>query len=309
MIGNSNSWEKIGRLIAPDPNTMWMATHTGASFAMDLDDKGLFDIYVTGRDSNNRSHIGRIQININNPLKSLSISSHPIFSPGTPGTFDENGVSYPWIVEDEEKIYLYYVGWMPTVLTPFQNHLGLASSFNNGKDKFERVSRAPILPRTNEEPYGTGSACIIKEDNNWRMWYTVWKSWEKQKNALKHYYIIRYAESKDGIIWNRYTHNCIDYKNESEYAICRPSVIKSDKTYHMWYTYRGEEYRIGYAYSNDGIKWTRADELTGIGVSSSGWDAKAISYPHVFKYGTYLYMLYCGNDYGKEGLGLARLKL
>ncbi|OGI18271.1 MAG: hypothetical protein A3B68_04345 [Candidatus Melainabacteria bacterium RIFCSPHIGHO2_02_FULL_34_12] len=307
MLGNSNVWEKLGRIIVPDPAIKWMVTHTGASFAIPINESSIFNIYVTGRDSKNRSHIGKIQIDIKNPRNVLKISPEPIFSPGELGTFDENGVSYPYIVQHNEYLCMYYVGWMPTVLTGFQNHLGLARSLIT-TDEFKRVSKAPILPRTNEEPYGTGSACIIKEDNLWRMWYTVWKRWGEQLGEFKHYYIIRYAESNDGINWQRSTHNCIDYKNDNEYAICKPSVIKLDK-YHMWYTYRGEQYRIGYAHSNDGINWERADELVKIGVSESGWDSKAISYPYIFKYENSLYMLYCGNEYGKEGLGLAQLKL
>ena len=35
----------------------------------------------------------------------------------------------------------------------------------------------------------------------------------------------------------------------------------------MWYSYKGANYRIGYAESNDGIDWIRMDELTGIDVS------------------------------------------
>lgn len=308
MIGNSNLWEKLGQVIVPDPSVQWMVTHTGASFAMPVNGTELFDIYITGRDSKNRSHIGKIQTNINDPLKIIKILSKPVFSPGELGTFDENGVSYPFIVEHDSCLYMYYVGWMPTVLTSFQNELGLAYS-KNGSEQFERVSKAPILTRTNDEPYGTGSACVIKENNCWRMWYTVWKRWGESSSDFKHYYIIRHAESNDGINWQRNMHNCIDYKNNSEYAICKPSVLKLEKTYHMWYAYRGEQYRIGYAYSSDGIQWTRADELVGIGVSESGWDSKAISYPYIFKHRNSLYMLYCGNEYGKEGLGLARLKL
>ena len=77
----------------------------------------------------------------------------------------------------------------------------------------------------------------------------------------------------------------------------------------MWYVYRGEQYRIGYAHSDDRINWERRDDLVGIDVSSFGWDSVAMSYPHVFKYDKYLYMLYCGNEYGKEGLGIAKLKI
>ena len=77
----------------------------------------------------------------------------------------------------------------------------------------------------------------------------------------------------------------------------------------MWYVYRGEQYRIGYAHSKDGINWERRDDLSGIDVSESGWDGIAISYPHVIEHNGYLYMLYCGNDYGRDGLGIARKKL
>ena len=140
------------------------------------------------------------------------------------------------------------------------------------------------------------------------MVYQFFKKWGELEEH-KHYYVIKYAESHDGINWNRDGHICINIEDESEYAIGKPSVIKIEDMYHMWYVHRGAEYRIGYAYSKDGMNWIRRDDLVGIDVSDSGWDSKAISYPHVFRHDHYLYMLYCGNNYGKEGLGLARMKL
>ncbi len=301
-------WKKLGRLLSPDPNVSWMSTFTGASFAIPLDDGPLFAIYVTGRDDKNRSQIGKIKIDIENPISVIEILPKPVFCLGELGAFDENGVSYPSMVKYDGYWYLYYVGWMPTVLTPFQNHTGLARS-PVGEDNFERVSRAPILPRTHEEPFGTGSVCVMKEDDRWRLWYTVWLRWGTNPDDHKHYYVIRHADSLDGLNWKRNTHICINYKDESEYAIAKPSVIKIGNVYHMWFAYRGEYYRIGYAYSHDGLYWERRDEWAGIDVSEAGWDSKAISYPHVFRCLDHLYMLYCGNEYGKEGLGLATLKL
>ena len=32
------------------------------------------------------------------------------------------------------------------------------------EEKFKQISKAPILERTNEEPFGTGSVCVIKEE-------------------------------------------------------------------------------------------------------------------------------------------------
>lgn len=308
MIGNSNKWEKLGRIIAPTPDVYWMETCTGPSFAYPLDEEGNFRIFVTGRDKGNRSLIGTVNININQPTEVLDISEKPVFEVGELSTFDENGVSYPSIVKEKGDLYMYYAGWMPTVLTPFQNRTGLAKSTDDGLT-WKRVSRAPILPLNDEEPFSTGSVCTIKEGDTWKMWYTCFLRWGKGPGEHKHYYVIKYATSPNGVDWQRDGQICIDIEDPSEYAIGKPSVIKLGDTYHMWYVYRGEEYRIGYAHSKDGINWERRDDLAGIDVSGDGWESRAISYPHVFQVGDYLYMLYCGNNYGKEGLGIARLKL
>jgi hypothetical protein len=227
-----------------------------------------------------------------------------VFDLGTLGAFDENGVSYPWIVESGGVHHMYYVGWMPTVLTPFQNHIGLAVRFGDGP--WQRASRAPILERTDEEFLSLGSSSVIIENGLWRMWYTCFQRWGERAGEPKHVYVIRYADSEDGRKWRRPNVVCIDAASPKEYSIGRPSVLVRDGRYHMWYSYRGTQYRIGYAWSDDGVSWTRRDDLAGIDVSPAGWDSQAICYSHVFDWRGALYMLYCGNDYGREGLGLAR---
>ena len=68
---------------------------------------------------------------------------------------------------------------------------------------------------------------------------------------------------------------------------------------------RGKQYRLGYAVSEDGIKWARRDSSVGIDVSDSGWDSEAVTYPFVFEHGGQQYMLYNGNGYGRTGFGIA----
>lgn len=123
----------------------------------------------------------------------------------------------------------------------------------------------------------------------------------------KHYYHIKYAESLNGIDWERKGIVCIDFKSNDEYAIARPCVLKEEGIYKMWYSYRGESYRIGYAESKDGIQWERKDKEAGIDVSATGWDSEMICCPHVFEHNGEKYMLYNGNGYGKTGIGLAVL--
>ena len=83
----------------------------------------------------------------------------------------------------------------------------------------------------------------------------------------------------------------------------------------MWFSYRfnlgyrekNRGYRIGYAYSEDLHNWTRKDEFAGIDMSEDGWDSESISYPFVFRLDGKVYMLYQGNEIGKNGFGLAQL--
>ena len=64
-------------------------------------------------------------------------------------------------------------------------------------------------------------------------------------------------------------------------------------------------YRIGYAFGAPICHWTRDDTKAGIDVSEEGWDSEMISYPHVFELDGKTYMLYLGNQVGREGFGLA----
>lgn len=297
-------WQRLGQILTPTENVYWMSTWVGASFARQIGESSLFDIYVTGRDDNNRSRIGKVRLDLQN-LRT-TISDSVCFDLGDLGAFDENGVSYPWLYPLNGNWYMLYVGWKPTVLTPFQNGLGLAMEQEDGT--FNRVSRAPILPFDNDDYLSIGSSSVFIEDGIIRLYYTSFLRWGNSPNEAKHYYVIKYAESKDGINWVRKNHICIDsIYGMGDFSICRPSVIKIGDTYHMWFSYRGDNYSLGYASSNDGIKWFRDDSKSGIVKPVSGWDSEMQCYCQVFQYQKDYFMIYCGNKYGKDGLGIAKL--
>ena len=85
----------------------------------------------------------------------------------------------------------------------------------------------------------------------------------------------------------------------------------------MWYAYRNarryrtdrrRSYRIGYAESEDGVRWHRLDDQAGIDVSDQGWDSEMICYPHVVVRAGKAYMFYNGNMFGATGFGYATLE-
>ena len=296
-------WTKKGLILEPTGTFDWMATHASTPFVEKV--RGdLYRIYFYGRDNQNRSRPGYIEIDINQRSQILYITEKPLLELGSLGAFDDSGVMPSWIIDYDGKKYLYYTGWTVGVTVPFYFYVGLAVS-QDGGETFERFSRAPILGRNHVDPYLTASPSIIIENGIWRMWYVSCVDWKIEGGKPKHYYHIKYAEARDGINWQRDGVVCVDFKSGDEYAIARPCVLKESGIYKMWYSYRGASYRIGYAESKDGIGWERKDDDAGIDVSESGWDSEMIEYAFVFVHKGKRYMLYNGNGYGKTGLGYA----
>ena len=128
------------------------------------------------------------------------------------------------------------------------------------------------------------------------------------------FYHIKYAESKNGIDWQRKGIVAIDYKSENEAGIARPFVLKIAGKYKMWYSYRSlvgyktdknASYRVGYAESDDAINWVRMDEKAGIDISPNGWDSEMICYQSIVEWNNKLFMFYNGNGFGRTGIGYA----
>lgn len=295
-------------IFKPPEDLDWIVTHAQNPFPEKVGED-LYKIHFAGRDKLNQARGGYVIIDINEPEKTQYITEKPTLDLGELGCFDDCGVMPSCIVNHKGLQYMYYTGWTQTTTVPFLFFIGLAISKDGGRT-FERFSKAPVLGRDFHDPYLTASPWVIIEKERWKMWYVSCTGWEIEPNnpKPKHYYHIRYAESKDGINWKTEGVVCIDY-NKDEYAIARPIVYKEDGIYKMWYCYRGgvDTYRAGYAESKDGIDWERKDSEVGIDVSESGWDSEMICYPCVFEHKGKKYMLYNGNGYGKTGIGLAVL--
>jgi hypothetical protein len=299
-------WKKLGLILTPQPDIPWMTDYAGPTFVRP--EKDHLKMFVTGRDKSNVSRIGLVRARIEQDrFRVDSISPQPVFDVGEAGLFDENGVSYPWLIESQGRIFMYYVGWVAGGRTRFQNFTGLAISSDQG-ESFQRVHKVPILDRTPKEPYGSGSCCVYIEDSLWHMYYTAFDPWDIKTRDARPHYNLKYAHSTNGIDWVRNQTIVIDYKSDEEYVIGKPMVLRDGNKFHLWYSHRGARYRIGYAESVDGLIFHRKDKDVGIDVSPSGWDCEMIEYAFVFDWLGKRYMVYNGNSFGKSGLGLAVLE-
>ena len=302
-------WKKIGKIFCADKNTDLMVVGARAPVALHLRDD-LFRIYFGAYDSQMRGKIYSLEIDLNDPQNIKNLKTDPVIDKGDIGFYDDNGIITSSILNHLNKIYLYTIGFSVKNKILFDAASGLAISKDKGKS-FKKFP-GPVIDRTIYDPCFAASPCVLFDENKFKMWYVSGEKWERKKNLhLKHYYKIKYKESNDGIHWDNMASVAIDYENEYEYAIARPSIIKDgEKDYKMWYCYRGQKnintYRIGYAESENGLRWVRKDRLMQqFDVSKNGWDSEMICYPFVFDHKGKRYMLYNGNGYGKTGFGLA----
>lgn len=226
--------------------------------------------------------------------------------PGEMGTFDEHGCVPSWIVPNGKAKYLYYVGWNTGGSVPFRLALGLAIGSDDGT--FCKMSTGPIADRSPVDPCLVGSCGGLIDGSVWKFWYVSGVNWIIHEGAPRHRYHLKYAESSDGINWQRDGRVAIDFADDSEYAFAAPRVLKTETGYRMWYCFRGDAYAIGYAESNDGIGWRRFDEQVEFIGNDEDWDSQMKCYPYIFAHNDQLFMLYNGNGYGETGIGLAVLE-
>lgn len=303
---------KQGVVYKPYEDKEWAKTHAQVP-TIDVVDEKTWRVYYATRDTENRSRISYIDVEAGNPERVLYVHDQPVLSLGRLGTFDDCGVMPSWIVTHNGLKYLYYIGWTVRNTIPYHNSVGVAVSRDGGRT-FSRLSEGPLLGTTFSEPFFTGTSCVLVEDGLWRMWYLSCTKWEIHEGKPEPYYHIKYAESQDGIHWVREGTVAIDYTSEAEGGIVKASVLKENGKYKMWYSYRAshgyrkdvsKSYRIGYAESQDGKRWTRMDHEAGIDVSENGWDSEMLAYPHVVLHGNTKFMFYNGNGFGRSGFGYA----
>ena len=297
------TWTKRGRLCEGFAGASWAVSHAALP-VVDPIGSG-HRVYFSARDDRGRARIGWADTNLAAP-GAWTVGQRPSIDIGPLGTFSDSGVTSSCIVTHQGTKYQYYTGWSLGTSVPFFLNAGLATS-DDGGASFRPLSGAPLLDRSAVDPYLTASPWVLIDGGIWRMWYVSGVAWVMSDGKAKHKYHIRYAESRDGIVWDRRGVVCIDFKSDDEYAIARPCVVRDSDKYRMWYSYRGDRYRVGYAESKDGVVWTRMDESAGIDVAPGEWDGDMIEYPCIVDVPGRRLMLYNGNDYGRTGIGLAEM--
>ncbi len=304
-------WRKLGIVFGSSEFSSF-STHAQVPTPFVLDEK--IRVYYAARNTNGKSFTTFVDLDVNNPQKIIYNHKKPVIGFGQPGTFDDEGVMPSFVLRKEDCLWMYYSGWNQRVTIPYHNSTGVAVSTDSGLS-FQRLFDGPVMDRTPQEPYLAVTPTIIQENDQMKMWYISGLRWELVDNKYEPVYVIKDAQSKDGITWERPNRQVIKSRHDLE-AFSRPTVFKFNNQYHMYFCYRGsydyrngsEAYRLGYARSQDGIHWERrAKDVEFIGITE-GWESKMNCYPFYLETQTNKYLFYNGNGFGQSGFGIAKLE-
>jgi hypothetical protein len=305
-------WIKHGRIFIPDSSLAWSRSHAQVPSAMLLDDR--IRVYYASRDANGRSRTSFFDVCRQDPTRILYRHLDPVMDLGQPGAHDEDGVMVGCVAADGDRTLLYYTGWSRGGSVPYRVAIGLAASSDGGVT-FERVFEGPIVDRTRLEPHMTMSPYVLHElGGSWRMWYGSGVRWVDIDGTFEPIYVIKYAESSNGLVWTQPNTLCIEPLHEFE-ANTRPGVLRNPTGYEMWFSYRHSRdfrdgsgaYRIGYALSSDGKVWSRQPDPGGLEPGPEAWDGRMMAYPSVVDVDGRRLMFYNGDGFGRSGVGFASL--
>ena len=309
---HTRQWQKQGLIYVPAGDRPWSRTH--AQLPLVQQRGAYWRIYFATRNDQGQSNISFFETPAGDPGTITHLHDGVLLPFGDLGTFDESGIMPLSLVQaGNGRWHLYYAGWTQRKTIPYHNSIGLAVSDDDCRT-FRKLYQGPLLDARRDEPFFTGTAHVQIENGLWRMWYQSCTGWVKNGTQVEPLYHIKYAESADGIEWRRNGSIAIDYKDAEEGGICNATINRTRAGYEMWYCYRkardyrtnpSNSYRIGYAISDDGIRWERHDNVVGIDISSEGWDSAMIAYPHYCHFKDKEYLFYNGNGFGATGIGFA----
>ena len=297
------SWIKCGQifLVNSIKNNL-LKSHASNPLPIYLEGD-IYRVFYSGRNSENKSSVGYVDIDIVHQ-KIINDNCASVFKYGSLDSFYSHGVSIGNMYCSNDQQFILFMGWNIKNNEHWRGDIGRLQLIK--KEQLEITSEMPFMTIDEEDQVSLSYPFVLFHESIYKMWYGSTLSWSSENGEMIH--VINYATSLDGENWEKHG-LAIPYELGVAQAFSRPTVIINKEGYHMWYSYRsgtGEKYRIGYSHSFDGIRWERKHSETGIDVSESGWDSEMICYPFVLEHKGEIYMLYNGNQYGKEGFGIAK---
>ncbi len=204
----------------------------------------------------------------------------PVLEKGADGSWEENGVGFPTVLQKGDTLHMWYAGLNDENLA-----IGHAFSLDGGLT-WTKNSQNPVLspgPAGSFDEQRAYFPKVIYHDGMFHMWYL---------GAKDDYELTGYATSTDGVNWTKDPSNPVGESGTG-------AVLYKDDLFHMWFNYGiGITIQTGYATSPDGKTWTENENKPVIpNGGSSNWDYPRVQASSVvFKSGAF-HLFYSGGSF------------
>ncbi len=194
---------------------------------------------------------------------------------GLAGSGDDDYVMNPSVILDNGTYKMWYSGYdggaggYRIYYATSPDGLTWTKYNNSIPDNSDTTSTDGRIPKGTSgmgDDYFAYAPSVIKDGSTYKMWYTGYN-----QSAAR--YAVYYATSPDGLTWTKYDNTYLSENNTTgtngrlpvgtnnkadDVGAYNPAVIKDGDVYKMWYqAYDGSNNRIAYAYSSDGLTWTK----------------------------------------------------
>lgn len=298
-------------------NKKWMISHAQCPYLVKF--PNFFRIYFSTREKKSKkgnfiSYSAYADFDKKN-FSILKVSKKPIISLGSLGEFNEFGNMLGSVIKVKKKYLMYFCGWTRKETIPFDWAIGVAKS-NNGSN-FSKIFKSPIITSKKDNLFLNACPMVYKFKRRYLMYFLSGVRWTIYKKKLEPIYKIKFASSSDGLNWDIVNRNIIKSKTNNE-CQTSPSIFYYKKKYHMIFSYRKgfdyrkdskNSYKLGYSVSTNLVNWKRKDHLLKFSGKLENEIKKMQCYPNVFSIKNKYKILFCGNDFGKEGFFVADLKI
>jgi predicted GH43/DUF377 family glycosyl hydrolase len=303
-------WRRLGRVGADGSHARVGPASAGMLPTPVVLSPGAIRVYLGILDAGTVSRVTFVDVDARDPTRVLDAAAHPALDLGTPGMFDDNGVSPGCVLAVGAELWLYYLGYQLGRRARFSIFTGLAVSRDCG-ETFERAQRVPVLDRTDLDMFFRSTPCVLREGSRFRVWYAGGGRWLAPGGDGKALAVseIRHSDSGDGRRWRQPEDTCVTVEQAGAgHALVRPWVRRVGDGYELAYCVRSSTgYRLAFAASRDGLAFDLVPPPRGLDPVPGGWDEE-MSYPAVVEAAGSVYLFYSGNKWGAAGFGVAVLE-
>lgn len=242
-------------------------------------------------------------------------TKNPVLKKGAPYGFDFYALSDGWVLFHEGVYKMWFTGGgaVPPD-TVLHSSIGYATSPDG--ITWTKHAANPVLDisKNRWDSLGVETVTVLIDTaapatQRYKMWYAG-------QTRTAYTYEIGYAFSADGLHWTKHEAPVLTTGGSGTWDNCfieGPSVLKEGGVYKMWYAGYDCEVNgqatdgkatIGYATSEDGIRWTKWAGNPVLQTEAAAWDAVTVQDPHVLRHNGGYHMWYGGtavdDNYGQQ---------